>query len=287
MNTKEFTTTIKKNLETYPFLMSYASETPIRMNSLNVYCNRFVQFIEFLQSRYQFKISTLEDFQYITTSQLNAFINQNDNSSSKKSKYYALNSLFSYLMNEGVLDTNCMLDVSIPKVVCETKVQYLTAHEVKRIVRNLERNVRAANSLIREFQAKRDLALFSLAIHTGLKPSALLDINIENINNTKLIFQDLEIRLDAKTRKYISCYLECTNSKEGALFIGQNKKRLTVRAYEKILNSYQEMIHRKVNPQLLRSTFARNALQANKSPLIVAKQMGISPMTLMSRYIAD
>ena len=283
---KQFTSAVGKNLETYPFLMPYATAARITNQSLNVYMNRFSQFIQFLTNKYQETITCLDDFRKVTFQHINTFINENsDSNSTKKSKYYALNSLFGYLSNTEVIKDNPMESIAIPKVENNTKLDYLSSREVKAILRFLEKELRAANTATRQLLTKRDLVLFSLALNTGLKPSLLLDINIENVQDKKLVVQDMDIKLDKQTKEYLDQYVSFLDLETGPLFLGQNKKRLTVRAYEKILDSYEEIIKRKVNPQLIRATFAHNALNANKSPIIVAKQMGISPVTLVSRYL--
>lgn len=284
---KEFSNAVGKNLETYPFLMPYATTASITNQSLNVYMNRFTQFIQFLTNTYHQTITCLDDFRKVTIQHINTFINENtDSSSTKKSKYYALNSLFGYLTNTDIIKDNPMDSIEIPKVENNTKLDYLSSREVKSILRFLEKESRAANTSTRQLLTRRDLVLFSLALNTGLKPSLLLDINIENVQDKKLIVLDMDIKLDKQTKEYLDQYLAFLNLDTGPLFLGQNKKRLTVRAYEKILDSYEDIIKRKVNPQLIRATFAHNALQANKSPIIVAKQMGISPVTLVSRYLS-
>lgn len=279
MEQKQLNSAIGKNLESYPFLMPYVKQAKMSVKSLTVYCNRFVQFIQYLNKQHQLEILSLDGFQKVNKDQIESFIENNkDSQTSKKSKYYALSSLFNYLEKNCFVKTNPMALIASPKVSQENSLNYLSTKELSQIYKFLEKDTKSTT--------KRDLAMFSVAINTGLRISTMLELNIENIQNKKILLEEFAIKLDKQTMKYLEDYLQTRNVNEGPLFVGKNNKRLSVRAYEKVLDNYEPIIHKKVNPQLIRATYAHKALLSNKSSVEIAKQMGISPVTLVSRYLS-
>ena len=270
-----------KNLEAYPFFMSYVQDMNMSVKSIKVYLNRFIQFINFLSCQHDIYIDSLYDFQNVDSNLVKDFIeNDMDSQSTKKSKYYALQSLFEYLKKMGVLTVNPLSGISIPKVQSQISLNYLTDKEITKICRHLEKELKQTT---KQKKIYRDLAMFSLALSTGLKPSVIVQLHTSDYKDGSLYVENMKIKLHKQTIKRLEDYLNLNDQE--MMFVNRNNNAMSVRQFEKVLESYEPIIHRKVNPQMLRATYAHGALQKNVSTLDIAKQMGITPVTLVTRYL--
>lgn len=280
---KQVNGVVGKNLNAYPFFMPYATEVDISLKSLRVYLNRFTQFIRFLNEKHDICIASLEGFEKVDSDLLKEFIqNEQDSQSTKKSKYYALNSLYGYLQEKEYVDSNPLQEIEVPKVKSEINTNYLTEKEIIKICRHLEKEISNATTL-KQRSIYRDLAMFSLALSTGLRPSNIVNLKRSDYKNGYLYLENIRIKVNKQTMKRLEKWLEFNNQE--MLFVNSRNKAMSVRQFEKVLDSYESIIHRKVNPQLLRATYAHGALQRNISSVEIAKQMGITPVTLVSRYL--
>ena len=280
---KQINGVVGKNLNAYPFFMPYATEVDISLKSLRVYLNRFTQFLHFLNEKHDISIASLEGFEKVDSDLLKEFIqNEQDSQSTKKSKYYALNSLYGYLQEKEYVTSNPLQEIEIPKVKSEGSTNYLSEKEIVKICRHLEKQISNTTNL-KQRSIYRDLAMFSLALSTGLRPSTIVNLKKLDYQNGYLYLEDIRIKVNKLTAKRLNKWLEF--NQQEMLFVNSRNNAMSVRQFEKVLDSYESIIHRKVNPQLLRATYAHDALQRNISTVEIAKQMGITPITLVSRYL--
>lgn len=272
-----------KSLKAYPFFMPYVQTTDISKKSMKVYLNRFVQFIQFLSNTHHVYIDSLCGFQTVSLDMVKEFVlNEVDSQSTKKSKYYALHSLYDYLQKMEIVTTNPLHEIEIPKVKTSPSLNYLSDKEIQKIFKHLEKEL-STSSNSKQKRIYRDMALFSLAISTGLKPSLIVQLKKEDYANGFLQIENMNIKLHKQTKKRLETWLEFNEM--DMLFVNSRNKSMSVRQFEKVLENYESIVHRKINPQLLRATYAHTALKKNVPTLDIAKQMGITPVSLVTRYL--
>lgn len=272
-----------KSLKAYPFFMPYVQTTDISKKSMKVYLNRFVQFIQFLSNTHHVYIDSLCGFQTVSLDMVKEFVlNEVDSQSTKKSKYYALHSLYDYLQKMEIVTTNPLHEIEIPKVKTSPSLNYLSDKEIQKIFKHLEKEL-STSSNSKQKRIYRDMALFSLAISTGLKPSLIVQLKKEDYANGVLQIENINIKLHKQTKKRLETWLEFNEM--DMLFVNSRNKPMSVRQFEKVLENYESIVHRKINPQLLRATYAHTALKKNVPTLDIAKQMGITPVSLVTRYL--
>ena len=125
-----------------------------------------------------------------------------------------------------------------------------------------------------------------MGISTGLRVSAITQINLEDID-----FQNNIINVIEKGNKYRTIYFGDNlktklslwmNDREkyysdvdtNALFISRKKNRISVSAVEDLLQKYTHNINKKITPHKLRATCATNLYKKTRDIYLVANQLG-------------
>ena len=180
----------------------------------------------------------------------------------RAASWYALNSFFGFLEDNGNIESNPVPRKSRPKITDAPATTYLTEEEVNQIVLNIKANAR-------DSMANRDLCIFMLGVSTGLRIAAITQINMEDIdlnNNTIRVIEKRNKTFDAKfsapvkkilidwiadRRKYFK------NVQSNALFVSQKGERISYDMVRKLLLKYSKGITNKhVTPHVMRHTCA-------------------------------
>jgi integrase/recombinase XerC len=186
---------------------------------------------------------------------------------------------------------NPMTKTKRPKIRTEHKVTYLTQEEIQEVFDNIKEN--AGAKLI-----NRDLALISLFISTGLRNSALTQINIEDVdfsNNTiKVVEKGNKVRavqFGTNMRGLLLSWLKdrelyFSDSETNALFVSQLKERISVHTIGQLVEKYTKTIKGKhITPHKLRAT-ACTLMSAQGVPIQVIKEMvGHENIQTTTRYV--
>lgn len=206
-------------------------------------------------------------------------------------RWSALNTFFVFLTNNDYIKENPMLKTKRPKVKTEHKVTYLTQEEVQEVFKNIKEN--AGQKLL-----NRDLALISLFISTGLRNSALTQINIEDIdftNNTiKVVEKGSKVRsvqFGTNMRALLLSWLKdrelyFSDAETNALFVSQLKERISIYTIGQLVEKYTKTIKGKhITPHKLRAT-ACTLMSSQGVPIQVIKEMvGHENIQTTTRYV--
>ena len=267
-------------------------------NTINSYINYVIEFMNFISTdktnndfyknikpadikRYIVSISTREinGEEVIVSDDLQA------------TKWSALNTFFVFLVNNDSLDANPMIKTKRPKVNTEHKVTYLTQDEINQMFDNIKKN---ANPKL----LNRDLALFSLFLSTGLRNSALTQINIDDVdfsNNTiKVIEKGNKTRVIPFGLNMRQLLLSWLKDREiffqdvttNALFISQLKERISIHTVGQLVEKYTKNIKGKhITPHKLRAT-ACTMMSSSGIPMQVIKDVvGHENIQTTTRYV--
>ena len=148
----------------------------------------------------------------------------------------------------------------------------------------------------------RDTALLSLFLGTGIRVSECVGLNVKDIdlennafkitrkggNQTILYFSE-EVKEPLvkwiKERKY---WLS-EDSKEDALFLSLQKKRICVRAVEKLVKKYSGIASplKKITPHKLRSTYGTTLYQNTNDIYVVAEVLGHKDINTTKEHYAS
>ena len=143
----------------------------------------------------------------------------------------------------------------------------------------------------------RDKAIIGLALATGMRVSALVQINIEDIdfehNSVKVIEKRTKTRtlyFGDNTKELLQDWIE-TRSKyyrdvdTTALFLSQRKRRITTNGVRNIVEKYTKDINKHITPHKLRATAATQAAAAGISVQTIQDMYGHGSIQTTMRYV--
>lgn len=209
----------------------------------------------------------------------------------RAARWTSLKTFFEFLKGKGDIEENPLDKTNRPKIKTEHKVTYLT----KREINNVLDCIRLKST---KQKRSRDLCLVSLALSTGLRVSAIIQINIEDIdfeNNTiKVVEKGNKIRIINFGNNLNELLWQCITDREkyfqgaetNALFLSQLKRRMTAQAVRDLVAKYTKGITNKhITPHKLRASAATNLAASGVSIQAIAKVLGHENIQTTKRYV--
>ena len=215
---------------------------------------------------------------------------KNTSDSIRTVQWSALNSFFQFLVPE-YLDTNPVASTQRPKMKDKPNVTYLTNKEITKLLRYVENN---ANEKLKN----RDLCLLKLGFTTGLRVSAIVQIDIKDIN-----FQNNQIKVVEKGdrveyvmfgeqfKNQLMLWLEdrkkyYNNDKTDALFISSTEcTRLSTETVQRMVSKYAKHVTDKhVTPHVMRHSCATNLYEKTGDIYLCASQLHHRNVATTQRY---
>ena len=299
-----FYNNMEKKLQDLPKIFSeyYTSMRANRKSftTIGVYINNILHFANFVT-----KDDITSDFyKHITPSDVESYMISLETRETKdgvrrtgddilQARWSSLNTFFSWLVKRKYIDNNPIVMVDRPKNQTEHKVTYLNKTEINRLFKAVEHN---SNKVM----AIRDMTLFSLAIATGLRASALLNINIEDIDFENGIISVIEKRkkvreipIGENIQTALKEWIIVRNKKfedisTTALFVSNKKDRLSGDAANDALKAYckEAGIQKHITLHKLRASTATNLAAAKVDLQTIAYILGHSTTAVTLRYTA-
>lgn len=207
-------------------------------------------------------------------------------------RWSAINHFYIFLVRRKYIDYNPFADfISRPVVKDKKDIVYLDGGEVRKL---LEHVSETADPLFRN----RDLAIITLAISTGLRETAITEINISDINFTNgSIFttnkgeKSWYVYPVEMSMNYIKEWIKDRGrilgdeaEKNNALFISRSKRRMTAHTLIYMLQGYTDIFDKHITFHKLRSTCATNLYKASNDLFLVAETLGHSNTKTTQRY---
>ena len=279
--------------------------------------SRFFKFLtteiwEFSEKK--IKDLTIDDLSKITATHLEIYLNYlsgyyneknkylTNSSSAKSRKLSSIRSLLSYFYKKDKINENVSEKIDTPKIK-EKEIIRLEVDEIVKLLNNVEnplyfsKRQNSYNLLTR----KRDVALLTLLLGTGIRVSECVGLNINDVdfevngfkvtrkggNQTILYFSN-------EVAKALKDYLEersnnpNISNEENALFLSLRNKRIGVRAVEKLVKKYSQYAVplKHITPHKLRSTFGTNLYRETGDIYIVADVLGHKDVNTTKKHYA-
>ena len=206
-------------------------------------------------------------------------------------RWSTLNHFFEFLMKRKYIESNPISVIERPKNHSEHKVTYLTKTEINKLLKSIEKNPNRD-------MAYRDSVIIKLALATGLRIGALVNINIEDIDFDNSVINVIEkrkkvreINIGENTKQMLKDWIEFRNKKFedldiSALFISRNQNRISERAAADMLSNYCEKAGiQRITPHKLRATAACMLAKNGVAVKAIAKQLGHENTNVTMRYI--
>lgn len=208
-----------------------------------------------------------------------------------QARWSSLNNFFDWLVKKKYVDVNPIQLVERPKNNTQHQVTYLTKTQINKLLK-------ATDSNPSEVMAIRDRTIISLALATALRVSALVNINIEDIDFNNNVINVIEKRQKVRTipfgeqtKKMLKEWIDVRHESfsdvdTDALFVSQKKGRISIDSVGDLLAKYcDEANIQRITPHRLRAT-AACMLAKNDIPIkAIAKQLGHNNITTTMRYI--
>lgn len=281
------------------------------MTTREKYIRYVVEFIDFCKQHFEADVLSIDIIRQIDLTLMNQYILQisikQDGSMKKNAptivnaKISAVSAFFKFWISKGVLTQNLCDLVERLRVPEQDNLVYLEQDEINEVMQNIANGV--GSSIAKQRQTTwmlRDKLLIMLPLVTGIRISALLDINVGDINVELGILQVVE--KEEKTRSFeIQGLMECiqewldqreliVNARGGeneALFItvyGGQCKRMTATAANKIITKYTASTHKPITAHKLRATMATSLYDATGDIYLVSTLLGHNSTEVTRRY---
>ncbi len=141
---------------------------------------------------------------------------------------------------------------------------------------------------------KRDVAIITILLHTGLRVSEICGLNIgdvvlkEKSGYVTVIGKGRKRRtvpLNATARNALKNWLDIRGNNPGPLFISGKKNRISVRAVQRMIEKYAYKARLEgVTPHTLRHTFCKSLIDSGESIDRVAVLAGHENLNTTARY---
>lgn len=260
------------------------------------YINYVVAFINFtyrdnVKDDFYLSVKPVDINKYIAslrTKEVNGKIERTSDSI-RTVQWSALNSFFQFLTPEYIRE-NPVTNTNRPKMKDKPNVTYLTEDEISELLNHVEVQ---SNRRLRN----RDLCWLKLGFSTGLRVSAIVQIDIDDIDfennqirvtekgdyDEYVMFGDKmkeQLKLCIRDREKISDKIS-TN----ALFISQLGKRFSADMLAKQLTQYAgNVTTKKVTPHVMRHSCATNLYEKTGDIYLCSKQLHHKNVSTTERY---
>lgn len=293
---------IEKKLEDAPMILTYfynwMDAREKTFNTMEKYIDHVIEFMNFYtkgkrDDQFYEKVTDNDIERYMI------FIRQKtvDNKvvqvgdSIRATKWSALNTFFSFLVKKKYIEVNPVSKTDRPKMRTKNEVTYMTPEEVKSVFERIE------NESTKMFK-NRDSCIIALGLCTGLRVSAIVNIDIEDIdfhtNVIKVIEKGKktrEIKFSDNFRNLLIVWLKDRelyfdgDPNFGPLFISKKRQRISVDSVQEMIAKYTTHLSKHITPHKLRSSAAMNLYTSNVGVLAIADLLGHENITTTQRYI--
>ena len=214
----------------------------------------------------------------------------------QQSIYAALNSFFTYLAKKKVIVDNPMNSIERPNKIDNVVRKYLTADDVSKIIAETEK-IDALN--VKDLRwAKRNRAILLLFATTGMRETALSEINVEDFNFEKdeLTVTDKRhkthvYKVAHKAKAALIEWLDAREAllkhkSEDALFISNQLSRISADAVSDVVGKYSlKALGYRISPHKLRAAFCTILYKNTGDIEFVREVVGHSSTAVTQRYI--
>jgi len=261
-----------------------------------VYIENVIQFIKFT-----FGENIKEDFySSVNATHINRYIaslrtktvkgkTERTSDSHKTLNWSSLNSFFQFLVPDYI-STNPVANTKRPQMKDNPNVTFLSTEEMAKIFENVKEkaNPRMLN---------RDMCLLKLGFATGLRISAIVQIDIGDLdlkhNQIRITekgdhddFVIIGDNLKAQVELWLKDreeYFSDVNS--NALFVSQEKNRLSARSVKDLMDKYTlGATDKKVTPHVMRHSCATNLYEKTGDIYLCARQLHHKNVSTTQRY---
>ena len=272
------------------------------------YISHVIAFVNYLKREYDIDVDNLSSIKSLNYSHISSYMNYikthtpngsivTKEAGSCAAEFYAIKHFCKYLMLCRYIEYNPCLDIEVPKDKKQHQIVSLTPEEIKIIQNNINHGVGSQKAKAHQNTWKsRDFCIVMLGITTGLRISALANIDINDINFEEKTLYTIEkgnfertIFLSDKMIEIMNTWIQDRQKILGdvqcdALFISTHRQRIGHTTIRSLLEKYTYNIQKHITPHKLRSTTATNLYDKTGDIYLVADVLGHHNIQNTRRY---
>ena len=221
-----------------------------------------------------------------------------------KRKLCTVRSFYDYLFKNQRISSNVTELVPLPKIH-EKPIIRLSKDELVRILNTAQSGdqMSKGQQKFNRITAKRDYALLSLFLGTGIRVSECVGMDISDVDFEENAFivtrkggNQVVLYFSPEVADALAEYMderqnmEPLPGHENALFLSLQKKRITQRAVQNLVKKYAAVaapLKPRISPHKLRSTYATNLYNETGDIYLVADVLGHSSVDTTRKHYAD
>lgn len=218
----------------------------------------------------------------------------------KKATWTVLNQFFTYLTKKKIISNNPMNDTERPSQKDNIKRRFLSMDDLNSILDTVKNGAGSNKAIAKQQNWKeRDLLIMFLFMNTGMRKTALSEINIEDIsfgektlivtdkrNKTQIynITNEMEIVINTWLEKRIKLL---KGEQNDALFISSLRKRMSEKSIYNLVKKYsEEALGYAISPHKLRAAFVSLYYEASGGDIkATCEAVGHADISTTSIYI--
>lgn len=217
----------------------------------------------------------------------------------RKTVHSTLNNFFTYLYKVQTISKNPMDCISRPKNIDTVKRPHLTSEDFRKILTQVEEGGGSKIATSRQKKWKtRDFAIFMLFMTTGMRETALTEINVGDIDfengfitvidkRYKTHVYRIKDKVNNALRAWMFDRQRLLDGKEcDALFISNRKVRINEDSVSEIVKKYtKDALGYSISPHKIRSAFCTILYEETGDIEFVRDAVGHSNVATTQRYI--
>lgn len=288
---------IKKMIQYYPECVNAYNiylKKDKTSNTRYCYVSYVCSFLDYIEREYGIDIYIMNEYSKIKPLFIDSYmdyISYKDvngkkikcSDSIKNVKLASVNKFFMFLLENKYIQENPCLNKKFKMHKDVKEVTYMTPKEIKKVEKSI---VNRKNN--KKF-INRDLAILMLGCGTGLRVSAIIGINIGDLDLDNLTINNIvekgektkSILIPEKVADIIKKWINDRNDilkddkeKTEALFINPSHKRISVGGVRKMTKQYSQIIGKNITPHKMRSTYGMNLYDKTGDIYLVQEMLG-------------
>ena len=221
-----------------------------------------------------------------------------------KRKLCTVRSFYDYLFKNQRIGSNVTELVPLPKVH-EKPIIRRTKEEMVRMLEQAQSGdqLTKQQQKFQKITAKRDFAMLSLFLGTGIRVSECVGLNTGDVdleNNAFIVTRkggnQVVLYFPPEVAEALADYMEerdgieAVPGHEDALFLSLQRRRITQRAVQNLVKKYASVaapLKSRISPHKLRSTYATNLYNETGDIYLVADVLGHTSVDTTRKHYAD
>ena len=220
----------------------------------------------------------------------------------KKSVWTILNLFFKYLKKKNIIAINPVEDTDRPGKKDKIDRHFLTMEDLNKILDAVRNGTGSSKAIARQKDwIERDFLIMFMFMNTGMRKTALSEINIEDISfnegklkvidkrNIEQVY-DITEEMEYAINQWIEKREKLLNGKKSdALFISSRRKRISEKTIYQLVEKYsEEALGYAISPHKLRAAFISLYHEANGGDIkATCEAVGHADVSTTSIYITN